>query len=647
VARTEKRLWVVGVGLAAGFTLLVLRAAQVQLVRGGDYARRAAMQRTDSVALPARRGGLYDRAGVPLATTAEIYHVGIDRDELRDRAADPKGIARQLGLAEGEIRRRLRRSYAHFEGPFTAAQVLPLRGTPGVYLTPELVRSYPDPDFARAVVGRPAAAGRPASGLERALDSVLAGRPGQAVLLRDGRGRVYESPARLRALPVPGDDVFLTLDATMQEIAEVAIAEAIERLHAAGGDVVVLDPRTGEVLALASRTAGGAATTEALTSVFEPGSAAKVFTAAAVLAHGLATPTDSVFGERGRWVLPHRTIHDDHPDEMPAWMTLADAIRVSSNIGTVKFAARLTPARQYAMLRAFGVGTPTSVEFPAESRGRLPRPDEWSGTTAQSLAIGYELAVTPLQLAAAYAALAHDGVLLRPTLVKRVASARGRVLHEHRPEPVRRVVSAEVARALRAMLRDVVTEGGTGEAASLRTYEVAGKTGTARKAGPRGYTTGEHTAVFAALFPAEDPQLVSVVKLDAPRGGYAALTAAPLTRRMLEQALAARTGGLDWERLALGEVTAPAPRGAGRGGEVPRHVVPWPIVAAAPADAPRRVPNVTGLPLREAVGRLHRAGLRVRTQGFGEVIATSPAAGDSTKAGAIVIVRAAAPGGGR
>jgi cell division protein FtsI (penicillin-binding protein 3) len=398
------------------------------------------------------------------------------------------------------------------------------------------------------------------------------------------------------------------------------------------------------VLALASRTARGAATAGALTSVFEPGSTAKVFAAAAVLVHGLASPTDSVFGERGRWVLPHRTIHDDHPEDMPAWMTLTEAIQVSSNIGTAKFAGRLGAGQQYAMLRAFGVGTPTSIEYPAESRGRLPRPDRWSGTTAQSLAIGYELSVTPLQLAAAYAAIANDGILLRPALVKRVRDPEGRVVYEHGPEPIRRVVPPEVARALRDMLRGVVSEGGTGVSAALRTYEVAGKTGTARRVGPQGYDPLSHTAVFAALFPAEDPQLVSVVKLDAPRGGYAALTAAPLTRRMLEQALAARTGGLDRDRLALGEVSSPARRGRRRAPEPPRHIVPWPVVTPPPAEA-RRVPDVAGLPLREAVGRLHRVGLHVRTQGFGEVVGTSPAAGDSVKPGAVVTVRAAQAGG--
>jgi cell division protein FtsI (penicillin-binding protein 3) len=644
VAKPEVRLTIVGLGLAVGLAALMARAAQVQLVDGGKYAAQAESQRTDSVELPARRGTLYDRAGVPLATTQEVFHVGLDPRELRDRTADARRVARQLGLSESEVRRALRKKYAHFEGPFSAAQVLPLRGMAGVYLTTDLVRSYPDPDFAQPILGRPGVVGRSATGLERQLDSLLSGRPGAAVVLRDSRGRSLESPSRLAAFPMPGHDVFLTLDAGVQEIVETALADAIERLHAAGGDVVVLDPHTGEVLALTSRRADGSSSSGALTAVFEPGSTAKIFAAAALIAHGLVGRNDSVFGEGGKWKLPHRTITDDHHDGF-TWMRLEDAIRISSNIGTVKFASRLDPTQQYTMLRAFGVGAPTGIDFPAESRGRLHPPAEWSGVSAQSLAIGYEMAVTPLQLAAAYAAIANDGVLLQPALVKRVRDPEGRIVYDRQPEPVRRVVRPEVAAQLRDMLRGVVSEGGTGAAAALTSYELAGKTGTARVAGPGGrYVEGAATAVFAALFPAEDPQLAMVVKLDSPRGSYAALTAAPLTRRVLEQVLAARTGALDRGRLTA-VVPPPAPvHPAVEEATWQPYVFAWPDSGLRRPVAARRVPNVTGLSLKEAVGRLHRAGLRARTSGFGRIVRTSPAAGDSVAAGTLVTVYAESGG---
>ncbi len=639
MAKPAVRLTVIGAGFAVGLAALAARAAQVQLVDGATYAARATAQRTDSIVLPARRGGLFDRDGVPLATTEDVYHVGLNAKEFRAGRGDVALVARRLGVNEGQVRRALRRPYAHFEGPYPADRVHPLRGVPGVYLETELVRTHPDPDFARLVLGRPAMPGRPASGLERVLDSLLAGTPGRAVVLRDGRGRRYESPARQGAFPVSGHDVYLTLDATIQDIVETALAEAIERLDAAGGDVVVLEPHSGEILALASRGARGAPGTGVFTSVFEPGSTAKVFAAAALLEHQLVEPTDSVYAEAGKWVLPYRTMRDDH--EFPrAWMTFAEAIRVSSNIGTVKFAQRLTPAQQYEMLRAFGIGAYTGVEYPAEARGRLPRPDRWSGTTAQSLAIGYELSVTPLHLAQAYAAIASEGVLMRPTLVHRVRDAGGRIVYRHRPEPVRRVVQPATAARLRELLREVVTEGGTGRSAALSTYELAGKTGTARVAGPRGYVPGAHTAVFASLFPAENPQLVMVVKLDSPRGAYAALTAAPLTRSVLEQVLAARTGALDRRPLAVDAPPEAAPAADADDEPAPRHVVAWPPVEEAETAASRRVPNVVGLSLREAAARLHRAGLQVRATGFGTVSGMTPPAGDSVAVGSLVTVRA-------
>src|SRR5438445_9507629 len=481
-----------------------------------------------------------------------------------------------------------------------------------------------------------------ASGLERALDSLLAGRPGSAVVLKDRAGREYESPARVIAQPVAGADVALTLDAELQEIAQRALDDAIRRMDADGGDVVMMDPATGEVLAVASRRRDGSARPSAFTDTFEPGSVAKIFTAAALLALQRVAPAERVSGEDGKYRLGGRTITDEEP--LPV-LTLADAIRVSSNIALVKFAARLAPAEQYAMLRDFGFGGFTGIEFPAEATGRLRPPAEWSGVSAGSLAMGYEVSVTPLQLAVAYAALANDGVLLAPTLIRDVRGPGGGVAYRHRAEPVRRVVRPEIAAALRKLLRGVV-EGGTGAEAALLNFPVAAKTGPARRVVRGRYAPGQYTASFAALFPADRPQLVLVVKIDDPRKGsyFAAQTAAPVTRSMLEQALAARTVALDRARLST-----TAPRAAAQPldddpGVVP-YVVSWPFrpdSAPAMADVARRaVPDVTGRPLREAVRALHRRGFHVALKGWGVAHHTWPAAGDSAAAGATVTLFAA------
>lgn len=640
MAKPAIRLQVVEVGVFASLLLLAARAAQVQIIHGRRWAEEAQAQRTERIVLDARRGALYDRHGRPLAITQETYHVGVAPNELRDPAADGAIISRRLGLSARAWQQALRRRYAYFAGPYSTLEVQPLRAVRGVHLESVLNRFYPDPSVARATIGRLDDDGRGGSGLEKTLDTLLAGRAGAAVVLKDRAGREYESPARVIAPPQPGLDVVLTLDAELQEIAQRALDDALGRMDADGGDVVMLDPATGEVLALASRTRDGSARPSAFTDTFEPGSLAKIFTAASLLSLKRVAPGDRVSGEGGKWRLPGRTITDDDPQE---WLTLADAIRVSSNIAIAKFAARLEPEEQYAMLRDFGFGAPTGIEFPAEAAGRLRPPSEWTRPSAASLAMGYELSVTPIQVAAAYGALANGGVLLQPTLIREVRSPSGALRYRHRAEPVRRAVSPDVAAALRGLLRGVV-EHGTGSEAALTNFPVAAKTGTARRVVNGRYAPGEYTASFAALFPADKPQLVLVVKIDNPHKGsyFAAQTAAPVTRSMLEQTLAARTVALDRARLSTIAPRAAAAPLEDDGGVVP-YVVPWPYRPDSAGVAPRRpVPDVTGLGMREAVRALHRRGFRVVLRGWGTAEHTWPAAGDSAAAGASVTLFAQA-----
>ena len=642
MAKPVVRLNFVQVGLLAALAALVLRAAQVQLVEGRRHAAVATLQRTEHVVLEARRGTLSDRHGTALALTQETYHVGIAPNELRDPRGDAAQIARRLRLAPRDLDRALRRRYAWFAGPYTALDVDPLRSVRGVHLEPVLRRFYPSAEFARAVIGRVGDDGLGASGLERLLDSLLAGTPGSAVVLKDRAGREYESPARVIAQPVPGNDVVLTIDAELQEIAQRALDDALDRMDAEGGDVVMLDPVTGEALAIASHRRDDGARPSAFTETFEPGSLAKIFAAAALVTHHRVRPADRVSGEGGRYQLPDRLVTDEHP--LPS-LTLADAIRVSSNIALVKFVARLKPDEQYAMLRAFGFGAPTGIEFPAESPGKLRLPREWTRPSSASLAIGYELAVTPLQLAVAYGAIANNGVVLQPTLIREVRDPSGAVRYRHRPEPVRRAVTPEVAARLRDLLRGVVEAGGTGERAALATFQLAAKTGTSRRVVGGRYAPGQYTASFAALFPADDPQLVVVMKIDNPQKGsyFAAQTAAPVTRSMLEQALAARTVALDRARLSNVAPTAErAPL------EEPDGLVPYVVSVpyepdSARAQPKRAVPDVTGRPLREAARTLHRRGFRVVVKGWGVVHHTWPAAGDNAAAGTTVTLFAEPP----
>lgn len=636
MAKPAVRLQALEVALLVGLGAVVLRAAQVQILQGGRYSEEARAQRTVRLTLEARRGGLYDRDGTAIALTQESYHVGVAPNELRDPLRDAAAIAAALHVPAQEVRAALRKRYAYFGGPFSALEVQRIRALRGVHLDAVLKRFYPSPTFAGAVVGRVGTDGG-TSGLEHAFDSLLTGRAGAAVALKDRAGREYESPSRLIAAPVAGADVILTLDAELQEIAQRALGEAVRETDAAGGDVVILDPKTGELLAVASQRRDGSTPPSAFTETYEPGSIAKIFAAAALLAHQRVRDSDRVSGEGGHYKLPGRPVlNDDHP--LPS-LTLSDAIAVSSNIAMAKFAQRLTPQEEFSVLRDFGLGTPTGIEFPTESPGRLRLPAEWSGTSQVSLAIGYEVAVTPLQIAVAYGAIANDGILLAPTLVREIRGPAGDVLYRHRPEPVRRVVSAGIARKLRDLLQGVVRRG-TGTGATIAHFELAAKTGTARRVVHGKYVPDEYIASFAALFPADSPQVVVVVKIDDPdprkKGYFSAQTAAPVTRSLIEQALASRTVTLNQARLATVPAAATPPPLEDEDGLVP-YVVPWPFhpdTAAGRGD--RVVPDVEGRPLREAVRALHRRGFRVVLRGWGNAEHTWPAAGTSARAGSVV-----------
>ncbi|HEX7088599.1 MAG TPA: penicillin-binding transpeptidase domain-containing protein [Longimicrobiales bacterium] len=640
-------------GLVLWGLVLLGRVFQLQVVEGERWAARAAEQHRQRVALPAPRGTIYDRDGVPLAASHEAYRIAIAPHELKDRRGAAKLLREVLGLSPQAARRAVgsRRRWVVLPGRYDAGVKERLESVRGVYFERVLERFYPHGGLALELLGRVSADQRALGGLELELDSLLRGRPGTAVVRRDARGEPIPGALISVEEPVPGHDVYLTIDYDLQEIADEALRHAMAETGATGGDIVITDPRSGEILAAVSRRAGRARPWTGVTEPYEPGSTLKPFIVAALLEAGRATFEDSVYAEEGRYVDGRRTISDVHPY---GWLTLREALRYSSNIAMVKMARRLEPESQYAYLRDFGFGSPTGVRYPSESSGVLRRPADWSGYSQASLAMGYEISVTPLQMVMAYGALANGGVLMEPRLVREVRSRDGRVRAEYAPRAVRRVVSREVARAVAEALAEVVEEG-TGHEASLGTFQVAGKTGTARRVSAGRYEPGAYTASFAGFFPADDPQLVVLVKLDRPRGDYyGGLTAAPVTRATLAAALAARSTPLD--RRAVAQRAAPAApgpagvrfaslvqddeaRGALAGDPYVFVLDGAPAAEAPPAVAAARpVPEVAGLPLRDAVRRLHALGFHVRVEGSGPVRGTEPAAGTPARPGEFVRV---------
>lgn len=665
MAKPVARIVALQVTFGIGLVLVLGRAAWLQLVRGSEFSRAAERQRLVLEELPARRGTISDRNGTRLVVSIEKYHIQFAVNEVEDTGQLRRLAVRDLGLPVATLDRIFRPGapkYPWFNGPWTGPEVARVRRLKGVHLFPVYSRAYPSGRLAGAIIGTVAGdSGRGVSGLERSLDSILAGTPGLTNSLKDGRGRTFESPGRLIHNPVPGHHVVLTIDAELQEIAEQALVDALKEFKAVGGDVVFLDHKTGELLAVASRNAAaGAGSAGAFTVPFEPGSTAKPFTAATLLTLGRVEPTETVSAAGGKWIYvsPNgrysRPLNDTHAHNAP--LTLAGAVQVSSNIGVAKFALRLKPEEQYDMLRAFGFGAPTGAEFPSEAATAIDRPHHWKpGVEGLSMAIGYSFAVTAVQLAAAYAVFANDGILMTPTLVRSIHDDQGATLYQHQPEVVRRVITSDVAAQVREFLAEAASDSGTGGQAQLR-FGLLGKTGTARIAERGGYASGKYRASFAAIFPARNPQLVAVVTIDQPGTSeyFGGLIAAPVTRKMLLQALSARKSVLDRGALADADGSGTAartapPRPPSRTGKAPESsraaAVRLPVPASAPARAVYlKVPDVSGRAVRPAAFTLHQGGFRVRVEGTGRVVRSVPAAGDSLPAGKTVVIYASRSG---
>jgi cell division protein FtsI (penicillin-binding protein 3) len=641
---------------------LVVRAGQVQLLERAQWTARAERQHFASSTVPAPRGTIYDVRGTPLAVSREMTRLSVAPREVASQKALSTALAR-LGVPRTAISRALdtHRAWVPLPGSYLPSDVQDILSMRGVYSEPVEERVYTERAATRRVVGwvddRRGEQGGGGGGLELTLDSLLSGTDGRTTLARDSRGRKMDQTEEADVEPVAGASVKLTINQELQEISQRALSQAIERTRADGGDIVIIDPHDGGIRAMASERVGDRSFgSPVISEPFEPGSTVKPLFASALLERNLARPSDSVETENGVYTIEGRTIRDEHP---ASELSLADVIKYSSNIGIVKFVSRMSARDEFEALRDFGFGMPTGIALPGEAAGVLREPSRWSRQSAASLAMGYEVSVTPLQLATAYAAVANGGDLLQPAIVQEIRGSDGKVIYEHTRRVVRRVMTPEVAAKVRRMLMGVVQEG-TAKGAALVNYTLGGKTGTARRVDPGHGYSGAYTASFVGLFPAEDPEYVILVKVDGPRETiYGATAAAPVLKIVLEAAIASRDAALDRSSLAtrssLVSMTDSArplhadtvEYGRSTGGEAPPAVdappVRFDLAAVAVDDSargaapePRAIPDVQGLPLRQAVRELHRAGFRVRVSGFGTASGTSPEAGAQAAPGTVV-----------
>ena len=552
-SRQRLRLGVSALVLGAAFAGLAARLAALHLGDNKAMRERTARARTVRQSIRVGRGRILDRRGRILAMDRILHDVCADpaalwregcQESVAERLArllqlEPAMVVGRLGRAERRYV-RLRRAV-----PDEELRAIQAAGLPHVWFEPVSVRSYPGGATACHVIGFSNVEGVGGAGIEQRFDSYLRGREGLRVSEQDGRGHELYARRTLDIAAQEGADVHLTLDLDLQEMVEAALDEALPASGAIGGWVIVQRVRTGEILAMASRprydlNAYGRAPEDsrlnrAIGYVYEPGSTFKAAVIARALDEGIVR-ADQVFDcENGRWYYRGKPLRDYHPYGS---LTVADILKKSSNIGAAKIAVEMGPARLEEGLRRFGFGKPTGIELPGEEGGLLRPCSTWSAISITRIAMGHEVGVTAQQMLNALCAIANDGFLLRPTIVARLTDPRGRVLRENAPEVLSRPLSAAGARRMCALLERVTEPGGTGSRAAVPGYRVAGKTGTAQKPIPGGYSDDRNIASFLGVLPADRPEIGIIVVLDEPKpartGG---LVAAPVFAAIAQQAV--------------------------------------------------------------------------------------------------------------
>jgi cell division protein FtsI (penicillin-binding protein 3) len=519
--------------LTLAFGGLLLRATWLQGVRAESLARLGQTQHRESVALPASRGTIYDRVGVELGLGEPATTVFANPKQIVNPRAAAVAVERTLGLDADHIYPELAdrtRGFVYVERQADPAQAAALERLKlsGFGFYPEERRTYPQRSVGAQVLGYVGIDGNGLSGLELQFDKQLAGRAGHETIVKDPSGHVID--VQQQRPEAAGRDVFLTLDHTIQANAEEVLRETVHKWQAKSASAIVLDPRTGAVLAMAVQpgydanrfptTPSDLQRNRTVTDTYEPGSTFKLVTVAAALSERLVSPST-------RFTLPYslnvadRVVHDAE-ERGTVNYSVAQILAHSSNIGAIELAEMLGRTRLSSWINRFGFGHVTGIDYPGESPGIVLPPAKWSGSTIGNVPIGQGIAVTPVQMAAAYAAIANRGIWSRPHIVDHVAGGGRPSLYR------RRLVSPGVAQELMLMLKDVVAEG-TGTYAAMPGYEVAGKTGTAQKPDSHGgYATGRYVASFVGIVPASRPRLVVLVMVDEPQGAiWGGIVAAP------------------------------------------------------------------------------------------------------------------------
>jgi cell division protein FtsI (penicillin-binding protein 3) len=666
------RIGLVGLGLFLLSLWVCGRFFYLQAILGPQLREESTREYQKYCPILPVRGSILDCRGTELGVSTRVSSAVAHPAQIKNAESLSRELAPILGFKARELKELLTRARPFVwvkrhltperEAAFLAWEAREERKArtardPGrldpdaVYLVPEAKRYYPQLSLAGQVLGFCNIDGQGLEGLELQFDHELYGKPKQCWKMMDARGHIVVSGEKAWDPEVMGNNLVLTLDRTLQYIAEKELAQGVERFHGAGGMALVVRPRTGEILAMAqvpsldpnrpTQYQEETRRNRIITDCMEPGSTYKIFIAASALDAQVVKPTDKFHCENGVWCLgPNEVIHDVHPY---GTLTVQQVVQKSSNIGAAKIAHKTGGARLDHYLRDFGFGRKTGIRFPGETAGllknlRLAR----SPIDRATLAFGQGVSVTPLQMTMALAAMGNGGVLMEPHLVKAVVDPYGKTIQEFPPRPIRRVLSQQTAQQMLAIMETVTQPGGTAKEAAPEGFTVAGKTGTAQKLVGRAYSHTKFNALFIGLIPADKPELAISVIVDEPKGAiYGGVVAAPIFREIAAQSL--RVLGYYPRKELPKDKNAPVlagmlPTSAPSSQEAPSR--PTPLLAGftppqleIPQEPLKVMPDLRGYTIRQVLNLLHRSGLRCRVEGSGMAVSQEPPPGTEISPG--------------
>jgi len=666
---SHRRALFVAIGLVGWMLLIGARLVQLQVSQHDDFTARARSQQLSSVETSATRGQLLDRQGRELARSIETESFYADPSEIIDTNDTAKRIAPITGQDRAELANRISAAKDAKKQFIWIARRLDVESAnkldalelKGVYSRKEPKRYYPNDSLAAHVLGSVGLDEIGQSGVEQYYNEKIRGEAGKVYLEVDRTKRAFES---YEVQPRPGQTVVLTIDQTIQYRTEQALVAAVQRAHAKSGTAIVMDPQTGEILALANapsfdpnqppKDSAENRVNGALQSPYEPGSTFKIVAYSAAIEKGLVKPEDKIDCQMGQITVAGRLIHDHHPFGV---LTIADALALSSNVGAIKLGLLVGNESMYDYMKRLGFGSRTGIDLAGESPGILRPLSRWQPSSIGSLAMGQEISVTPLQMATAYSVLANGGMLVKPHVVRELRSPDGTVIFQAKPE-TRRALKPETAAALRNMLEGVTLHG-TARKAQLDGYTAAGKTGTAQKVDPKThtYSATKFIGSFVGFAPVKNPAVVIVVVIDEPQGSYhGGDVAAPVFREIAEQILPDLSVSPDVEikpgTETIAQTSRPSPQQVkedqaqteAREATLPKLAArsfsgqTKEVVFAVATKRAALMPDLRGQSVRDVARMCQQLGLRLEAQGEGHAMRQTPEPGAEVDPGRVVRV---------